>query len=158
ASQSPVASPSPVASSASPSGSAPAPSGFPDASNTGVPQGTVLHKRTENIVVRQDGTVLDGLDLTGSVDVYANNVVIRNSRISGTNWWGVHLRDGYRNLTVEDCEISGNGVQQMQYGIASGGGVVTARRNNVHTISNGIDVPVGLIEDNYVHDPKYFDK
>jgi hypothetical protein len=116
----------------------------------------VLHKQTENIVVRQDGTVLDGLDLTGSIDIYANNVVIRNSRISGTNWWGVHLREGYANLTVEDCEIFGDGVHQMQYGIASSGGFVTARRNNVHVISNGIDVPVGLIEDNFVHDPKFY--
>jgi hypothetical protein len=110
----------------------------------------------ENITVRQDGTVLDGLDLTGYVDVYANNVVIRNSRISGQSWWAVYLRAGYGHLTVENCEIFGDGVRQMQYGIASGGGWVTLRRNNVHTISNGIDVAEGIVEDNYVHDPRYF--
>ncbi len=159
-SASPPASPSPTATRppAPPPITSPPPTGFPDATTTGVPKGTTLHKRVENIVVRQDGTVLDGLDLTGSVDIYANNVVIRNSKISGTNWWGANLRAGYTNLTVENCEIFGDGVRQMQYGIASAGGWVTARRNNVHTISNGIDVPVGLIEDNYVHDPKYFPK
>jgi hypothetical protein len=141
---------------APPTGPTQVPTGFPDASNTGVPKGTSLTKRSEPMVVRQDGTVIDAVDLTGYIDVYANNVVIRRSKISGTSWWGVNLRAGYANLTVEDCEIFGNGVQQMQYGIASAGGWVTARRNNVHTISNGIDVPIGLIEDNYVHDPKYF--
>jgi hypothetical protein len=139
-----------------PSPSAPA-GGFPSAANTGVPSGTTLTKQTGNLVIRQDGTVIDAVDLTGSIDVYANNVTIRRSKISGTNWWGVYLREGYANLTVEDSEIFGNGVQQMEYGISSSGGTVTALRNNVHTISNGIDVPIGLIEDNYVHDPKYFD-
>ena len=134
----------------------PTPTGWPDASNTGVPRGTVLTPRSGSIVVRDNGAVIENIDLKGFFDVYADNVTIRRSRISAANWWGIQLRGGFTNLTIEDCEIFGDGVRQMQYGIKSLGGFVTARRNNVHTISNGIDLPEGLIEDNYVHDPKYF--
>ncbi|SDL83304.1 hypothetical protein, partial [Tessaracoccus oleiagri] len=58
-----------------------APTGFPNATNTGVPAGTVL-RRSGSIVVTTPGTVIDGLDVDGSIDVQANNVTIRNSRVS----------------------------------------------------------------------------
>jgi hypothetical protein len=117
----------------------------------------VLTKQTGNLSIYDDGAVIENIDLTGSIDVYADNVTIRRSRVSGTNWWGIQLRGEFTNLTIEDCDIFGNGVQQMQYGIKSLGGFITVRRNDVHTISDGIDTPQGLIEDNYVHDPVFFD-
>lgn len=152
--QSPTASPSPVPSpSVSPS---PTPGGFPNADNTGVPPGTQLRPMTGG-TIRTDGTVLDGVDITGGIDVYANNVTIRNCRIVAGNWWAVNLRDGYTNLTVENCDIHGDGVHQMQYGVKnSGGGWIVVRGNDIHTCSNCVDTSIGLVEDNYVHDPLYF--
>lgn len=143
--------------SASASASTPPRSGaWPDASNTGVPPGTVLRKQSGGISITQDGTVIDGVDLNGSFDISASNVVIRNSKITGTNWWGILLRSG-TNLTIVNCEIFGDGVRQMQYGILSYEGAVIAKRNNVHHISNGIDVPNGVIEDNFVHTPVFYE-
>jgi hypothetical protein len=57
---------------------------------------------------------------------------------------------------VENSEIHGDGVRQMQYGILNQGGMITVRKANVSMISNGIQTDHGLIEHSFFHDPKYF--
>ncbi|WP_345394536.1 hypothetical protein [Nonomuraea salmonea] len=69
---------------------------------------------------------------------------------------GILQREGRTGLTVEDTEVFGNGKQRTQFGILNQGKMITIRRVDIHTISNGISTDQGLIEDSYVHDPKYF--
>lgn len=124
-----------------------------------MPAGVTPRKLTGYQTIRKNGTVLENFRLSGSLDVYADNVTIRNCEVISTTWWGINLREGYANLTVENCDIHGNGRQQMQYAVKNAGeGWITIRGNDIHTCSNCIDTPVGLIEGNYVHDPKYFAK
>ena len=54
-------------------------SGFPDASNTGVPEGVELQS-SGSINVTQDGAVIDAMHVRGEI-VPANNVTIRNTLI-----------------------------------------------------------------------------
>ena len=58
---------------------APAPTGKPNAANTGVPSGTSLTRYTGPLNITTDGTVIDGKEVYGDLKIQASNVVIRNS-------------------------------------------------------------------------------
>ncbi|MBB6736042.1 DUF4082 domain-containing protein, partial [Cohnella zeiphila] len=134
------------------------PADWPNASNTGVPAGTSLTTHTGVISIYDDNTVIDGWEVNGAIDVYANNVTIRNTKINSDSWWGINLRDGASNLTVENCTITGvagagpdNGGED--YGIAFGGtGTFEAAYNDISGFANGIAAGHGYIHDNYIHD------
>jgi hypothetical protein len=102
---------SPVASAAS-NGCLAEPSacGFPDRTNTGVPAGTTLTPAGSQ-TVSTDGAVLDGLEITGTVTVTADNVTIQNSRIvrtsGGSGSYAVILNNGADNFTIKDTEVVG---------------------------------------------------
>ncbi len=143
----------------SPSGVGPVPRVFPNADSTGVPDGVTLHP-SRGMVVEEDGTVLENLLIVdGSIDIYANNVVVRNVRITNERrevLWGILQREGYSGLVVEDSEIFGNGVHQFATGIANHGGMATIRRVEIHTVTDGVVMSSGILEDSYLHSPKYF--
>jgi len=84
--------------------------GYPDATNTGVPPGTALTPSGSQTVTT-NGAVLNGLDITGTVTVAADNVTIENSRITktsgGSGSYVVILNNGADNFTIRDTEISG---------------------------------------------------
>jgi hypothetical protein len=142
----------------SPSPSRPTLSGWPDAAHTGVPA-TVRLRSSGSVAVTRNGTVIDGLDVHGTIDVQANNVVIRNTRVtnSATANWGIIQRDGYGGLVVQDSQLRGNGSQEMQQAILNFGGDLTVRRTDISQVSDGIATVQGLIEDSYLHDPKVFE-
>lgn len=140
-------------------GPAPLPRVFPDAGSTGVPDGVTL-RPSGGMIVEEDGTVLENLLIVdGSIDIYANDVVIRNVRITNDQrWvqWGILQREGYSGLVVEDSEIFGGGRHQFVTGIANHGGMATIRRVEIHTITDGVVMSSGLLEDSYLHSPMYF--
>jgi hypothetical protein len=135
------------------------PGEFPDESTTGVTGGVEL-RPSGTVVVQDDGAVVENLSITdGIVEVRANDVTIRNVRITNDQefiQWGITQETGFRGLVVEDSEIFGNGVQQFASGISNSGGTITVRRVEIHTITDGIMTSHGLIEDNYLHSPKLF--
>jgi hypothetical protein len=120
--------------------------GFPDGSNTGVPPGTVLRK-SGDFTVSTAGQTISGLDVTGTIRVRANNVVIKNCRINCAGAWGIDS-DGY-NANVIDCEIFSNG--KGPGGVLGQGG--TYQRLNIYAMENGI-VTQGdnQVLDCYIHD------
>ena len=122
----------------------------------GVDPGVVLSQRSGDLVITKRGTVVENLDLRGSILVKADNVTIRNSIIRGgpaatsdkaliMSWWGakklkishVTLRpdhpsrylDGVSgaNLTAEYLDIS-----RVVDGLKLTGGVSTVRRSFIH--------------------------
>ena len=140
--------------------------GFPAAGTTGVPEGVSL-TRSSQITVREDGAVIEDLEIVedgsgaaGLIEVMANDVTIRNVRvINGRDlvYWGIVQREGYHGLVVEDSEIFGDADGgQLQTGIANHGGMITVRRVEIHTITDGIVTSHGLIEDSYLHSPRLF--
>lgn len=139
---------------------------FPNCADTGVPAGTSLQRMTSpeptgegtgNVTeVDQSGTVINGVYLTGSLDVYANNVTIENSVIMATSWWGINLRAGYSHLRVLHCTIVGvagkgpdNGYED--YGVDSAGGYVEVGWSNIYGFGDEIQLGIGYVHDNYVH-------
>ena len=124
--------------------------GFPDASNTGVPAGVTL-KPSGSLVITKAGTVIDGLNITGQVEILAPNVTIQNSRITTTSWAAIYIQQGVKGTIVKDSEISnyGDGANHSN-GIAGEG---TFLRNDIFHVENGIGVlGPSLIQDNYIHD------
>ncbi|WP_327049306.1 DUF4082 domain-containing protein [Microbispora sp. NBC_01189] len=130
--------------------------GFPDASTTGPAKGTVF-TRMKGGELRQNGAVYDGVEITDSIDVYADNVTLRNCRIITTGEWGVQLRNGHTNLVVDHCEIAGDGRRQLAVAVKNiGDGDITIRGNDIHDATDAINTGRGTIEGNYIHDLRAF--
>ncbi len=128
------------------------PGGFPDSSTTGVSPNTVLVPAGD-VALMAPGMVVDGLDVHGCITVAADNVVIRNTRVTCNSYYAIrnfaNNRDN-RNLLLEDVEISCGGVAG-RVGIAFSN--YTARRIDLHSCEDGFRVGDDVVvEDSYVHD------
>ena len=140
----------------------------PSAATTGVPAGTVLkpfNSAGADLVITQDGTVLDGLEIYGDIKVRAKNVTIRNSRLHGgpgipaSNTGIVDATDaGVVNLQVQDNTIIPDRPSYYRDGIV--GHDYTARRNHIQGTNDGLGIfnrpggPPGAnvtAEGNYIH-------
>jgi hypothetical protein len=123
---------------------APAVGGKPGPSNTGVPPGVSLTPAT-GLTVTTPNQVLDGLDIRGAVKIDAPGVQIRNSRITGSDYYGILVESG--SVTVTDTEISG-----FENAIAGDGW--TAVRVNIHSVT-GDGVKLGsdvTLQSSWIHD------
>jgi hypothetical protein len=127
--------------------------GFPDATNTGVPSGTVLTP-SGSITVTTAGTTIDALDVSGSISVQANNVTIKRTRVRSSATWPINVVDGVTGVLIQDVEVDGlNGPD----GAAVGWTGFTCRRCNLHGSVDGVRIGAGPgstvdIEDSYIHD------
>lgn len=122
----------------------------PGPDNTGVPAGVVLTP-SGSIVVEEDGAVIEGLDIEGSITVLADNVTIRNVRLRSGDYYPIRYFDeGNVGLVVEDSEIEGFGGDATA---AISFSDYTARRLNIHGSADGLKADSNvLIEDCWIHD------
>ena len=118
---------------------------YPTPSCTGVPAGTALRTISGDLTANTNGQVIDGVLITGSVRIAADNVVIRNSEIRGTVW-----NSGNDSFTVEDSTI---GPPSGCHGDnAVGFSNYTLRRVHIRNFSDGPRVSGSniLIEDSFM--------
>lgn len=145
--------------------------GYPDETNTGVPQGTTLTRVPEDatsgpgwtwrsdiraIQTTSDGAKLQNLRIgDGMIIVQNRSVTLRNTYIASKAYYPVDCdyagptRDAHSclGLTVENVEISGT--PDCQQGLSFND--YTARRVYVHGCLDGFKADSGvLIEDSYV--------
>jgi hypothetical protein len=129
------------------------PSAFPNASNTGVPAGTVLTP-SGDITVTVAGTVIDSKLVTGCIFVQANNVTIKNTKVLGGNCYEpIHITEPYSGLVVQDTEIDGQKTPMCGESIGFQG--YTIIRVNAHGCSDGPRLAGALnitLQDSYIHD------
>jgi hypothetical protein len=179
----PEASPSGAAPEASPSGAAQVPGecvtaphtcGFPDATDTGVPGGTVLRSvpsqvsrgpgwhfdaRDRSVVVTASGTVLSSLYIPYSLVIEASDVTVRDVRVVTSGYFGIALRHT-TGVTIEDSTVSGRtrtigrvgSAIVDAYGDSTG---IVIENDNISQFKTGVQVSTGLIAGNYIHDPGY---
>jgi hypothetical protein len=137
--------------------------GFPAANNTGYPQGLPGDTRTKvtltpytgPMTITAAGTVIDGKDINGQLEIKARNVTIRNSRIRVANVQAVTSTDDDANLRIEDTEVDG------QLKDASAGGIALIGRTgylllrvNAHGSGDILRVDGrGTVQDSWLHDP-----
>jgi hypothetical protein len=121
-------------------------SGWPDASNTGVPSGVTLTTYTGPSTITTDGTTITGKAL-GCVTVQARNVVIRDSRIRCSGMYPLRVQDPY-SVTVVDSEI--DGMNSDNDCVAFDG--YTLLRVDVHGCADGAKAGNRVrIEDSWIH-------
>jgi hypothetical protein len=102
--------------------------GYPTPSTTGVPSGTAL-TASGPITVTTPGTVIEGKDVTGGIDVQADDVTIRNSRVSNGGDCGTTTTCGgwviralrVTGLKIENVETSQNGTDTCEHDIRNQG-------------------------------------
>ncbi|MEO1060902.1 MAG: right-handed parallel beta-helix repeat-containing protein [Actinomycetota bacterium] len=125
---------------------APAEPSYPSADTTGVQDGVALTP-SGSITVREDGAVIEGLDVTGTITVRADDVTIRNVRVSSS---ASHLiRNHGDNLLIEDVTLVGQQPCSAGVGFTN----YTARRVDVSGCADGLKANGNvLVEDSYIHD------
>ncbi|HET9168052.1 MAG TPA: hypothetical protein VFN97_01415 [Actinospica sp.] len=131
--------------------------GFPTSADTG-PRVHELAARSGNVEIRKNGEVVSGWNLDGSLDVYANDVTVIDSRIDSSTWWGVNLRPGYTGLRILHSQLIGtpgagpdNGGED--YAVSNmGDGSVEVGWDDVSVFGDALSLGHGYIHDDYVHD------
>lgn len=127
---------------------APPASGKPGPSNTGVPDGVTLTPYTGPKTITTAGTVIDGKDVSGALTISAKNVVIKNSKVHGTDSIGIN-NGGSGSVTIQDSEVYG-----FETGIVYGN--VTVLRVDLHdTTYDGIKLSSNAsVRDSWIHNPR----
>jgi len=122
---------------------------FPTSATTGVPDGVKLLP-SGGIVVTKPGTVLEGLDIRGQVYIKADNVTLKNCKITTKDFYVVRIDKGIQGAVVQNCDIDGQG------GSGTGiGGAGTFLGNDIRGVVNGINLEGAVgskIIGNYIHD------
>jgi parallel beta-helix repeat protein len=129
----------------------PVPPVFADDDNTGVAKGVNL-KRSSGLTIRQEGAIIEDMDIDGMVSILAPNVTLRNVRISAEGWAALDIRAS--DVTVENCEIDGKNGPGIR-GISINASRVNIRHCNIHNVEDGIYIGESSkisIENNYIHE------
>lgn len=135
------------------------PSCFPDATNTGVPAGTVLTAYTGPFSFTSGTTTIDKKTITTCLDISGGTVNITKSNISVSAgcWDGEAVAShgaGIANIT--DSTISCGGDPPGGYNNSHGAGPdnLTMTRVNISGCENGlsIDGQNNLVVDSFIHD------
>ncbi len=143
----------PVATSTSPAQQSPAAAqdARPAAYNTGVPDGVRL-RPSGPLRITTDGAVIDSVDVDGCVEIAADNVVIRNSRIrcsNPTSEPAVRVLPGASGLVMEDSEVDGLGRALIGVGYSG----FTLVRVDIHGVNDGVRVASRtVVQDSWIHD------
>lgn len=118
---------------------------WPNASNTGVPAGTVLTTYTGPSVISTAGTIVENKTINKAIEVTAANVTFRKCKFIYNGQWAIN-GDTATNMTVEDCEFT-KGVK----GILAQGLI---QRNNFYGMIIAITLKDGQsnVLRNYIHD------
>jgi Bacterial TSP3 repeat len=133
-------------------GDSPPSGGFPGASSTGVPAGTVL-SASGGLTISTAGAVIDAREITGQVVVNAPNVTIRRSRIRSNSMWVVD--NNSTGLVIEDSEIMNRPVAgQNNCHNAIGDANFTVRRTELTGCENAANVGGDNVTfvDSWMHD------
>jgi hypothetical protein len=132
-------------------GSTPATSGFPDATNTGVPSGTTLTPFSGSYFTSADNEIVDALDVSGNIVVQHANVLVKRCRAVAPNDYCLYIDTGGLNCTVQDTELDGSLTGSTGILMVNN---VQALRLNIHGCENGgqVNSGGGLIKDSWIHD------
>ena len=124
------------------------PDGFPNASNTGLSNPSILTKHDGGMTITEDNTVLENMEIHGTIRIEANNVVMRNVWVYSTGFWTIRVDSG--SLLIEHSEI-GHADYPGERGI--GGENITGRYLDIHHSEDGIKLDSNnLYEHIYIHD------
>ena len=129
------------------------PAGYPNASNTGVPAGTVLTKRG-SLKVTASNSTYQNLEIDGCVTFGSGvaNVVFRNVLFKSDGCYWLLLNDvGATGIQVIDSEFDSLNNPKADAGL--NGSNITLTRVNIHGSVDGIKAGTNMVvQDSYIHD------
>ena len=116
--------------------------------NAGLSNPSIL-KPSGTVTVTTPGAVIENLDITGNIIIRADNVTIRNVRVTGSSSTAVIRPDrDVRGTTIEHCDVN---VGEANGGIGYLGYNTTVRNCRITGYADGIKVETGgLYEGNYI--------
>ncbi len=147
---------------------------YPGAATTGVPAGTTLKQvpaqvtsgpgwtwnaTTKTAVVTGKGTVLSGLSISGTLQINADNVTVKNVKVTTGGNFGISLTHT-AGVTIANSTISGQNATTGRvsyaiddvYGDSTG---TTIKANNISDFRTAVQISTGLADGNYIHDPGF---
>ena len=123
----------------------------------GVPSGTALKVHNGDLVITKAGTVIDGLDVRGRIEIKADNVTIKRTVVRGgpvdthyralvASWWG------YKNLQIYDSTLRAQYTSLRMDGLS--GANYTAQRLDVSNVVDAVKVigPNVTLLNSWLHD------
>jgi hypothetical protein len=147
------------------SGTTPTPSGYPSASTTGPSGCSSYTVASGTYTITTAGTVVNCLKLTGTLDVEASNVTVKNSILTGTSWWGVRM--GVTNASTTGLKLLNDKLQTVagqgpdnggyDYGVApQSADSIEVGYCDISGYKDGVDISTGSIHDSYIHNLSNF--
>jgi hypothetical protein len=129
------------------------PTGWPNASNTGVPAGVTLKTYTGSCTITSAVTIdSKTMNCSGGVTVRAAGVVIRNSKINGRIVVDTDTNQSW-SLSLTDSEVNADGLGGVS---AITNGNVSILRVNIHGGHNGLQCEEHAsfcsVKDSWIHD------
>ncbi|MDX6653689.1 MAG: hypothetical protein QOH18_390 [Solirubrobacterales bacterium] len=120
--------------------------GFPDSTNSGVPAGTTL-TASGSLNVTTAGTVISGRNVTGTINVLANNVTIENTRVTQNTTCGtrttcgnyaIRIDEGVNGTTIRHVETASAAGVTCEHDIRNTGGTVTIEYAYLHACDSNV--------------------
>ena len=120
-----------------------------EAAGAGLCDGSALTFHQGDLIITEDGAVVENLEIHGSLRIRgANNVTVRNVRIYVADYWTVLVESGSASF---ECMDIGHPSYVGERGI--GGDNIVARNLNIHHVEDGIKLGSNtLYEGIHVHD------
>jgi hypothetical protein len=120
--------------------------GYPDPSNTGVPSGVPLGA-SGPLRVTQPGTIVSGLQVTGTIDVLASNVTIENTRVIQNTSCGptdacgnsaIEVASGLTGVVIRNVETTSVPGDTCEHDIRNTGSSLTIERAYLHACDSNL--------------------
>ena len=120
--------------------------GYPDPSNTGVPAGVPLGA-SGSLTITQPGTVVSGLQVTGTIDVLASNVTIENTRVIQDTSCGpintcgnsaIAIATGLTGVVIKNVETASVPGDTCEHDIRNTGSSVTIEGAYLHACDSNV--------------------
>jgi hypothetical protein len=120
--------------------------GYPDPSNTGVPAGVPLGA-SGPLTITQPGTVVSGLQVTGTIDVLASNVTIENTRVIQNTSCGpinacgnsaIEIASGLSGVVIKNVETASLPGDTCEHDIRNTGSSLTIERAYLHACDSNV--------------------
>jgi hypothetical protein len=120
--------------------------GFPDSTNTGVPAGTTL-TASGTLNVTTAGTVISGRNVTGTINVLANNVTIEKTRVTQNTTCGtrttcgnyaIRIDEGVNGTVIRNVETASVAGDTCEHDIRDTGGTLTIEGAYLHACDSNV--------------------
>jgi hypothetical protein len=82
------------------------PDAQPSIATTGPEDAGVLHATT-SLVITRDNAIIENVDVSGTIEIAARNVYLRNFRIRSNSSFAIKIDDG-GSVTIEDGDVGGS--------------------------------------------------